>query len=187
MKSISQYRTNKKHFSTSSIMLLAVLFVGSVIMTSCSKKEDDTPGDTTTFMAPAFALKSLTGDTITLASLQGKVAVLFFFGYGCPHCKESAPEIQSMLVNPYAGNDMVQVIGLDLWDGTEGNVTSFRDQTGVTFPLLLNASVVASEYGTSNDRLVVVDQQGNIRLRGNQAAQVDIPEIKAMVDMLLAQ
>ena len=90
-----------------------------------------------------------------------------------------------MLANQYASNSNVVIIGLDVWDGTHAQVESFKTTTGVTFPLLLNASAIGSAYGTTNDRLVVVDQMGFIRLTGKQAANKDIDAVKGVVNMLL--
>ncbi|MBE0647165.1 MAG: redoxin domain-containing protein [Bacteroidales bacterium] len=166
-------------------MTLIGLFLVAGILSSCKKKEAEIPPDTTKTMAPAFSLVSLAGDTVSLDQLNGKVVVLFFLGYSCHYCIESAPEVQSMVANMYASNSNVVVLGLDVWDGGTAQVESFKTETGVTFPLLLNAGITGTAYGTTNDRLVVVDQMGYIRLTGQQAAYKDIDAVKGTVDMLL--
>lgn len=152
---------------------------------SCKKKEDIVHADTAKTMAKNFSLKSLAGDTISLSDFDNKVLVMFFFGYNCSFCKASAPEIQASLVAPFASRSDYIVIGLDVWNGLNPAVEAFRTSTGITVPLLLNASAVGSDYGTTNDRLVVVDRMGYIRFKGNQAALKDISAVKEKVDALL--
>lgn len=166
-------------------VILISLFLVAGTMTSCKKK--NVAPDTTKTLAPGFSLVSLAGDTISLTQLNGKVAILFFLGYSCHFCIESGPEIQSMLAEHYSSNPQIMVIGLDVWDGGITQVQSFKDKTGVTFPLLLNAGATGTAYGTTNDRLVVVDQAGYIRLSGKQAAGKDIDAVKDVVNGLLAK
>jgi hypothetical protein len=56
----------------------------------------------------------------------------------------------------------------------------------VNFPLLLNASSVAREYETTYDRLVVIDQSGEIVFSGTQPASGDLDSAKTLVDSLLS-
>lgn len=135
--------------------------------------------------APAFELNSLSGSKIKLADYSNKVVVLFFFGNTCPACIGAAPSVESMLVTPFASRTDYQVLGLDQWNGNQALVESFKTKTGVTFPLLLNASVVASNYKTTYDRLVVIDKSGNIAFSGSQGAGSDASTVKDKVKSLL--
>lgn len=171
------------------LFVMAVfLFIISFSTISCKKKEDNPVApDTTKIVAPGFSLLSLSGDTLDLIELKGKVVVLFFFGYTCSHCKESAPVIQTSLVNPYVGRSDYIVLGIDVWNGTETYAGAFKTSTGVTFDLLLNGSATGSAYGTTNDRLVVVDREGYIRFSGQQAAKDDAAAAVSKVNTLLAK
>jgi peroxiredoxin len=168
-------------------LLLFIIATSILSVTSCKKKEENVPPDTTKVMAQNFALKSLAGDSVKLADLENKVVVLFFFGYSCSHCKSSAPLIQSKLFAPYGSDTSYSVLGLDVWNGFDNAVESFRSSTGVTFPLLLNASGVSGSYGTTNDRLVVIDKMGYIRFKGNQSAEKDVDAAMQKVNELLAE
>jgi len=64
---------------------------------------------------------------------------------------------------------------------------SFRNITNVTFPLLLNASDVASDYKTTYDRLVIIDKNGEIVHSGNQKASTDLANVKIKVEDLLGE
>lgn len=135
--------------------------------------------------APEFALKNLSGSTIKLSDYSNKVVVLFFFGNTCPSCIAAAPSVTSMLHTPFASRNDYQILGLDQWNGNMASVESFMTKTGATFPLLLNASAVASSYKTTYDRLVVIDKSGNIVFTGSQGAASDIATVKEKVKMLL--
>jgi peroxiredoxin len=138
-------------------------------------------------MAPNFTLKSLDGTDVSLSNFTNKVVVLFFFGNSCPSCKATAPNIESMLVTPFASNSNYKVLGLDQWNGNAASVQAFKAATGVSFPLLLNASGVAASYKTTYDRIVVIDKAGKIAFTGKQLASSDIAAAKAKVNELLAK
>jgi hypothetical protein len=60
------------------------------------------------------------------------------------------------------------VLGLDVWNGSQAQLTSFGNRTGVTFPLLLRAAT-GTNFGVSSsgaiDVMMVVDQEGIVRRR----------------------
>jgi len=138
-------------------------------------------------LAPDFTLKSLDGSDVSLSNYSNKVVTLFFFGNNCPSCKAVAPNIQSMLLTPFESNTEYAILGLDQWNGNTASVQAFKTITEVTFPLLLNASSVASAYKSTYDRIVVIDKEGKIAFSGNQLASLDIEAAKAKVMDLLAK
>lgn len=170
-----------------------LVFIALILITSsCSSDSDSsnsgsspnpTPGTST--KAPDFTLNSLDNGQVKLANYSGKVVVLFFLGSTCPNCISAAPSIQSKLAVPYASNSNYAILGLDQWDGNTSAVQSFKTTTGVSFPLLLIASPVATSYKTTYDRLVVIDKSGNIAFSGTRGAAADVDVVKAKVDELL--
>lgn len=46
--------------------------------------------------APNFTLKTLSGDTVSLASLYHERAAIFFFSADCPHCKKDLMNIEQL-------------------------------------------------------------------------------------------
>ena len=76
-------------------------------------------------------------------------------------------------------------LGLDQWDGYEAGVQSFKDNTGVTFPLLMQASGTASNYSTTYDRLIIVDQNGNIAYKDNTSSSSSMNAVVNKLDELL--
>jgi peroxiredoxin len=166
-------------------LVFKLVFVLAIITATYSCQKEETPEPLAEGSAPDFTLTSLDGMNVKLSDNLGKVVVLFFLGSSCPSCKAAAPDVQSMLVTPFANRSDYKILGLDQWNGNSAAVQSFKTVTGVTFTLLLNASGVASEYKTTYDRLVVVDQMGDIVFSGKQGAAADISEVKQKVESLL--
>lgn len=163
-------------------LTLALLFSIVTLISSCSKDDQTEPlmGE-----APGFTANSLGGNEVMLSDYAGKVVVLYFFGNNCPSCKAAAPSVESMLVEPFASRRDYQLLGLDQWNGNSASVEAFKNVTGVSFPLLLNAAAIAAEYKTTYDRLVVIDKDGQIAFSGTQIAANDISAVKEKVEMLL--
>jgi thiol-disulfide isomerase/thioredoxin len=113
--------------------------------------------------------------------------LLFFLGNSCPSCKAVAPTLESTFVKGYANNSSFVLLGLDAWDGDKTAVSAFKSSTSVTFPLLLEASDIASNYKVAYDRLVVVDKNGFVRFKGSQLASNDIGSAKTVVDTYLSK
>lgn len=158
-----------------------------------SDNSGDTSGDDTGNMdedvggiAPAFTLLSTYGDSVSLADYKGNVIVLFFLGNACPSCKSVAPSVERDLNGAYDTYSQYTILGLDQWDGNKDELNAFRETTHVTFPLLLMASGVASEYGTTYDRLVVVDQEGKIAFKGRSTTYNDLDDVKDLINTLLS-
>lgn len=178
------------HSALSKSAYMLVVAMLTVTFTSCEKDDDDDnvtpkPPMETGTDAPDFNLSSTNGDMIKLSSYENKVRVLFFFGNACPSCKAVGPNIQEKLVTMNANNDAFQLIALDQWDGNLASVQAFKQSTGLTSPVLLNASSVASDYSTTYDRLVVVSKDGKIAFAGSQNASKDLDAVSELVTQLL--
>jgi peroxiredoxin len=131
--------------------------------------------------APDFTFDVLDGGSFTLSEQSGKVVVIFCFGYSCPYCVTSGPYIQSGLVELYASDDRVVIIGVDIWNGPPSSVATFRSNTGLTIPLLMMAGSFGSNYVTAQDRLFVVDSEGTLIYRSNTPAGEDIDAVAGKV------
>ncbi len=81
--------------------------------------------------------------------------------------------------------DNFQVLGLDDWNGNITQLQGFQTATGVTFPLLRQASAVTASYGTRYDRGVIVDSDHNIAYKGAGLVTTEIGTIINTIDNLL--
>ncbi|TLX73973.1 TlpA family protein disulfide reductase [Labilibacter sediminis] len=169
-------------------LLLTVVFIASFL--ACDKpndaspevnsgmdmkgSEDDNNNTVNAEQAPDFSLSDLNGNVVSLSDYTEKVIAIFFFGNACPPCKAVAPSVQTQLSDKYASRDDFILLGIDQWDGNNSAVKAFKSSTGVTFPLLLNGSSVAASFGTTYDRIVVIDKEGLIRFKGNRNVSSDL-------------
>lgn len=154
------------------------------------------PGQPVTDFARAELVGSATGPVRTLADYAGKVLVMFQFGYNCPVCVADGPSFQTQVVQHYQSTapDDVQVVGADMWNGSNPAVAVFRGQVGATFPLLLQAGTLAAGHLNGWgpwDNYVIASADGIVRF--NAAAQgyahgsrLDVPRMRALIDSLLA-
>ncbi|MEK6726311.1 MAG: TlpA disulfide reductase family protein [Deltaproteobacteria bacterium] len=95
--------------------------------------------------APAFSLKDIKGNTVTLESLKGKVVFLDFWASWCGPCKEELPELE-LLYKKY-GKDGFEVVGISV-DKSESNVVEFLKKRPISFTILTNIKGdVAEAYG----------------------------------------
>jgi len=159
------------------IVLAAIMFTFGMVRLS---------GQNVGEAAPDFEVNLLGGDTFKLSDQKGKVVLLFFFGNNCSLCKAAGPKIESSLYQAFiARNDFV-ALGLDTWAGSgESSVTGFKKSAGITFPLAMNASSVASNYGTQYDRLAVIDRDGVLAHKGLIGASNDVNNALAAINASL--
>ena len=176
------------------VNLLGALFLTfAFLLTSCSESDNDGGGPISNNsnnnsgpeIAPAFSLETHNGEKISFADYKDKVLVISFFGSSCPPCISVGPEIESKLHQEFSSNPNYGIVGIDQWDGNAATVEGFIDKTGVTFPLGLKGSGVAREYGTTYDRLVVVNADGIIAYSGKRIAANDLDEVVKIVKGLL--
>ena len=84
--------------------------------------------------APAFSLKSLDGNTISLSDLRGKPVILFFWGSWCTACKEDMALLQKFAEGK---KNQLTVLTIAV-DGERGNrIRGIIKDNRVTLPVLL--------------------------------------------------
>ena len=136
--------------------------------------------------APNFALQDLTNQTVQLSDHQGKVVVLFFFGYNCPLCLASAPSLNQNLYDLYDSDPNFVMLGLDTWNGSLAQVSSFQSRSGARYTLLQKGGDYSTAVSITYDRLMVIDAGGVIRFKGARTAANDLNDAKTVVADLLS-
>lgn len=95
-------------------------------------------------VAPDFELKTVTGESYRLSDLRRKAVLLNFFATWCRYCEQEMPALEEAY-RTYADQGFV-VLAIDL-DETDLAITAFRDEMGITFPILVDrGSNVARVY-----------------------------------------
>lgn len=120
--------------------------------------------------APAVRMTTIDGDTIDLAALRGHKAVyLKFWATWCSPCREQMPHFER--VQQGAGEDLA-VVAVNLgFDDTPEQVRAFRDEYGLTMPIVRDEDGrLAGLFGVRvTPQHVVIGRDGVIRHVGHLA------------------
>lgn len=162
-----------------------VHFLWSVIILILSSMITNISAQAVGNPAPDFTLESIDNQTFTLSAHEGNLVVIFSFGFSCGNCKYSAPLIEKEIYQKYKKYENIEVIGMDVWDGKVSDVINFKNTTQVTFPLLYSAGAVGIKYGSSNDKLLVVDDKGILVHKSTSPAYADIDDVKIKINEFL--
>ena len=86
--------------------------------------------------APEYGARSLAGDSVSLAELDGRPVVVNLWATWCAPCRQEMPELQE-LAERYGDDLAVVGVSIDRM-GTEEDIRRFLDEVGVDFPILLD-------------------------------------------------
>jgi len=94
------------------------------------------------FLAPDFELLTLEGETMRLSELRGKRVVLNFWATWCPPCRSEMPAFERAYQR-YQDRGLIIVAVNEAEDPTA--VAAFRNELGLTFPILLDSRMEVGE------------------------------------------
>ena len=150
---------------------------------------------TTAIPAPAFSLKDLEGNTVTLKDQKGKVVILDFWATWCGPCIKSFPSMQTA-IDRYKDDPNVVFLFINTWEQRQDPldfVRNFMDRKGYDFTVLMDVKepgsaekLVVDSYGVRGiPAKFIIDGKGNIRfsLMGFSGAdEAEIAELVAMIE-----
>ena len=138
--------------------------------------------------APSFTLNAITGETVSLDSLKGKVVVLGLF-HICDPCMMQGSNLQKVYETTQGKN--VAVIGVNSAGNSRKEVGEFLSAfpVKVTYPYLLDPGKTTDKlYGGGKfvPNVYVIDQNGVIRWQrvGNMdlaGAEVIVAEVEKLL------
>jgi thiol-disulfide isomerase/thioredoxin len=111
--------------------------------------------------APPFTARTLDGETLTNASLRGRIVLLQFWATWCPYCRKDQP-ILDRLERTFAGEGLT-VLTFDVGE-SESTVRSYLRQNPRACRVALDPDKSASKaYGSHGVPFyVLLDRSGNI-------------------------
>ena len=117
------------------------------------------------FEAPDFTLSTLSGASLSLAALRGKVVLLNFWATWCVPCRKEMPAIEA-LYQRYKDRGL-EVLAVSLDKGSTSVVEAFVKEVGVTYRVALDPSwATARTYGVRGlPTTFLIDRTGNVVLR----------------------
>jgi peroxiredoxin len=127
--------------------------------------QDRPPSPAVLFEAPDFTLSTLSGTSLSLAELRGKVVLLNFWATWCVPCRKEMPAIEA-LYQRYKDRGL-EVLAISLDKGSTTVVEAFVKEVGVTYLVALDPSwATARTYGVRGlPATFLIDRAGNVVLR----------------------
>ena len=134
--------------------------------------------------APEFALTTLKGQKLDLASYRGKVVLLDFWATWCVPCRSEIPHFVR-LQNAYRARGL-QIIGISL-DDDVAPVRRFYRQFKMNYPVALGDAELAGRYGGILGLPVsfLIDRDG--RIVSTHKGAKDIVALEREITALLSQ
>ncbi len=115
--------------------------------------------------APAFKVKTLKGEDLSLDSLRGKIVLLDFWATWCGPCRVEMPAVKKMW-QKFSAEPFV-IVGVSL-DRNPGSLSSYIEAEGIEWPQYHDrAGQIAGMYGVNSiPQTFLIDQDGIIRAVG---------------------
>ncbi|WP_353266708.1 TlpA disulfide reductase family protein [Gemmatimonas sp.] len=112
---------------------------------------------------PDFAVATRTGETLTMASLRGRVVLVNVWATWCGPCRAEMPALQQ-LSEAYKAEGMV-LLGLSVDRGAAAKVDAFLAERGITYPVaIIGGDVLAALGGVRGyPTSFLIDRAGVVR------------------------
>lgn len=132
--------------------------------------------------AADFKLKDLDGKEVSLNDFKGTVILVNFWATWCGPCIHEMPALEKLFQNY---KEDVQVLGLTIASKKE-QVPGKVKETGVTYPILLDADKVVADYGSFNSipQTFIIDREGNIvkQITGARDYETFEAEVRKLIE-----
>jgi peroxiredoxin len=113
--------------------------------------------------APAWKLKDVDGNPVSLAQFKGKVVILDFWATWCPPCRTEIPGYIA-LQKKYAADGLV-VVGISVDTDGPGPVKKFMKDFGFNYIVVMADDDIQNAYGPIQGypTTFIIDRDGLIR------------------------
>ena len=146
---------------------LIVGFLCLVLISACAAVDE---GKMLAGPAPNFKLEDISGKSLSLDDIKGKVVIVDFWATWCGPCLMSIPELVD-LQEKYKAKGLV-VVGISVDDDkvSKGELVAFKEKMRINYPILRANNKVYEDYfgrtsGFSIPTLFVIDRDGKVRDR----------------------
>jgi cytochrome c biogenesis protein CcmG/thiol:disulfide interchange protein DsbE len=110
---------------------------------------------------PAFTLKDIAGNDVSLSDFAGKVVVLDLWATWCPPCRQEIPVLVG-LYEEFKDRGLV-VVGVGLDEGGADALKPFAEANRMTYPVLVGDKALGKAYNvTSIPSTFIIGRDGKI-------------------------
>ncbi len=113
--------------------------------------------------APALSVRTLRGDSMSLAGLRGKVVLVNFWATWCPPCRSEMPGFQA--VYQEKKDSGLVILGMSTDDDGPIPVSVFLVERGITYPVAMSTIATERLFGGIDalPTTFLIDRAGRIR------------------------
>jgi thiol-disulfide isomerase/thioredoxin len=138
--------------------------------------------------APRFSGTLLDGEPFESSQLDGRVAVLNFWGSWCAPCRVETPEFSEVAAE--TAGEGVQFLGINVKETDEQFAQAFVDSFGIVFPSLYDprgeVALAFRDYpANAIPSTIVLDPEG--RVAAVYAGEVAQDDLRAVLDRVTAE
>ena len=135
---------------------------------------------------PAYAAASLSGDSVSLAALRGKVVLLNVWATGCHPCRDEIPELQA-LHERYAARGL-ELVGVSVdAESADNAIRAFMRDFRMTYPVWRDPAerVSAQFHIVGVPATFLIDREGVLRWRKTGPIQPGDSTLAAALEQAL--
>jgi len=168
-----------------SVGLLSYILLGGGQEAFLGNGDDPLPGEVTppitTNLAPDFSYPSVTGGTVSLSALRGKVVVLDFMATWCQPCREQMKNLKTVQ-SKYVNQPVTIIsIGVDPQESTQV-ILDYRTDVGATWLFVIDTNGIYMDpkySATSIPTMIIINKEGQIVKR-----EVGITSASALINII---
>ena len=166
------------------ILIVIAVVVGLYELARHQSARNGGPAGSIGTVAAPFALTTIDGKPLDLASYKGKVVLLDFWATWCVPCQSEIPHFVEFQ-NNYAAQGF-QVVGISMDDGPDP-VRPFYQQYKMNYPVAMGSTQLAQSYGGILGLPVTFLIDRNGKIAANYRGQTETSVIQQRLEALLKE
>jgi len=162
---------------------VALVGAAAVFLAACASGEHPRPAVGRPM--PAYEVETLAGDSVSIASMKGKVVLLNLWATWCVPCRMETPYLES--VYRARASQGLEVLGVSLDTGSQQEVRDFVREMGVTYTVGVDPGMRAMDlYQVPGlPASFLVDRNGILRwMRYGPVSETDHEFLTALETLL---
>jgi peroxiredoxin len=161
---------------------LLSLLAGFAAITIAAAQSDTTTLTRIGDKAPVFTCKTITGKTVDISKLRGKIVMINFFATWCGPCNLELPVLQKNIWDKYKNNPGFELIILGR-EHNEKEVSDFVKSKNLTMPFAPDPNrEIYKLYATQFiPRNVIIGKDGNIIFQSNGYTPEEFKKIESFL------
>jgi cytochrome c biogenesis protein CcmG, thiol:disulfide interchange protein DsbE len=143
------------------MMKVGISAIGLALLVGCAQGGQSPQHAAVGAPAPSFSEPTVTGTSLTMASLVGKPVWLNFFATWCGPCNEEAPVIETVSTE-FAPRGL-QIVGVDVLENA-AKAKEFVEKHKLNYPAIIDSGALRDAYNINGMPVsVFIDKAGVVK------------------------